>query len=129
MTNVRYEAKRRAIAQREWNKLRTSNPVMYSQYNSYESWYRDSFLVDLIWLDLILNEIGSEEDYDQNNAIESGETGNGDPNAADVEESTQSFNADSAQSYGHLDEYSGGNDSSDGYDSSDDGGGDSGGSD
>lgn len=109
--NLRYEERRRAIAQREWNKLRTNNPVTYNRYNTYEQWYRDSFLVDAMWLGLIVSELGSEEEYDGNNAISSGDTGTGDHSVVDTGSDTDSDTDGSGDGFTGYDSSDSGSDS------------------
>jgi hypothetical protein len=95
-----YERRRRLIAQREYNRRR---PVQ-----NFNVWYNDSFLTDLIFLDLVMNELGPEENYTEESPSYQEET----TSEQESEPDKYDYSSDSSSDFG-SDGDSGGGDFSD----------------
>lgn len=59
--NRQYEKRRQQIARREF--LARQNRGLIPQSQNFDYWYGNTFLTDVIMLQMVLNEIGPEETY------------------------------------------------------------------
>lgn len=65
-----YERRRRQIAQREYNRRRSADYNFRNQNQSFDSWYSGTFLMDILFINMVMDEIGSEESYNEESAQE-----------------------------------------------------------
>lgn len=58
-----WQLHRKALARREYEKLRLSNSTIINNYNSFDDWFLTYFLVEAIYSDMVQEELGNESDY------------------------------------------------------------------